>query len=69
MSAHTKVVEPLQCEWAGCTSTATFGRKHELKRHLKHQHVEPTTFYCEVHGCGKTCKREDNLREHMKRKH
>lgn len=69
MEMHGKTADRLKCKWAGCAYTATFGRKHELKRHLRNQHINPGFFPCLAEGCGKVCKREDNLTEHMKRLH
>ncbi|KAK5122081.1 hypothetical protein LTR85_004327 [Meristemomyces frigidus] len=60
----------LRCGVVGCTSTALFGRKYELKRHMEgHQ----SSYACSIPGCtrgvAKPLKRADKLAEHMRRAH
>ncbi|KAL7270648.1 hypothetical protein RUND412_006637 [Rhizina undulata] len=42
----------------------------DLERHISSVHTDPVRhIMCGVAGCSKTCSRQDNMRDHMKRKH
>ncbi|XHF97083.1 hypothetical protein AWENTII_000686 [Aspergillus wentii] len=58
-----------RCRWEGCTYKKHFGRDVDLLRHVKHIHVLPRSFPCDVDGCSKTFNRKDNLKEHLLKKH
>ncbi|KAK2757980.1 hypothetical protein FQN54_004386 [Arachnomyces sp. PD_36] len=58
-----------ECKWEGCRYSGSFSRKHELKRHLETKHIDPQAYPCPVVGCGKKCNREDNLQQHIQKRH
>ncbi|KAJ5999423.1 hypothetical protein N7451_007233 [Penicillium sp. IBT 35674x] len=59
--------EILKCHWKGCRYTGTFGRKAELERHIRTQHINPKAYKCPK--CGRPCNRNDNLNGHLRNVH
>lgn len=58
----------LKCEWKGCKSKRSFGRRAELERHVKSIHISPDAYQCPVIGCEKSFGRKDRMESH-KRQH
>ncbi|KAJ5498156.1 hypothetical protein N7453_007207 [Penicillium expansum] len=68
--ANSDTKNPIwKCGWQGCDYKGTFGRKHELMRHIDTKHVNPRSHHCPVPGCPGTFNRKDNLDEHFQRVH
>ncbi|TGO14827.1 hypothetical protein BTUL_0048g00680 [Botrytis tulipae] len=60
---------PAQCDWAGCTSKATFSTPKAFNKHLKNIHLRPLV--CDFEGCGyqKPFRNKYDLERHRQTAH
>ncbi|OJJ33467.1 hypothetical protein ASPWEDRAFT_623110 [Aspergillus wentii DTO 134E9] len=55
-----------KCKWEVAPIRNFFNRDTDLMRHIKHIHVSPRTYSCNINRCRKSCSRKGNLMQHIR---
>lgn len=69
LNLHDK---PLVCPTLGCSHRKPFGKRSDLKRHIRTKHENAQAHKCPVQGCDSNVtgfSRKDKMLKHMREKH
>ncbi|XHF98662.1 hypothetical protein AWENTII_002207 [Aspergillus wentii] len=65
-TSHDRKINRSKCKWEVAPIRNFFNRDTDLMRHIKHIHVSPRTYSCNINRCRKSCSRKGNLMQHIR---